>query len=80
MSCQSAQAVARAMAEGLDIRFGHRVISIHWHQAGADVTCENGSSMSADAIVCTLPLGVLKVVHCLSCHGSTLHKLRLRLF
>ncbi|KAK9807907.1 hypothetical protein WJX73_000144 [Symbiochloris irregularis] len=56
-------AVARAMAEGLDIRFGHCVTNIHWHQSGADVTCQDGTNMSADAIICTLPLGVLKAQH-----------------
>lgn len=49
------------MAEGLDIRFGWHVSKIRWHAAGVDVTSEDGQTLHADAVVCTLPLGVLKV-------------------
>ena len=49
------------MAKGLDIRFHHRVSQIRWGQGGAVVHCENGSALPADAVICTLPLGILKV-------------------
>ena len=49
------------MAVGLDIRFGRCVTRMCWHDKGAHVTCQDGQELHADAVICTLPLGVLKV-------------------
>jgi hypothetical protein len=51
-------------AEGLDIRFGSVVERIEWGSgAQACITCRDGTSHLADAVIITVSLGVLKVRH-----------------
>lgn len=45
---------------GLDVRFESRVARIEWSDAGAAVVCVDGERFEARAVVCTLPIGVLK--------------------
>lgn len=52
--------VINTLAKGLDIRLGHRVTKIDRRRNGVKVTCENGSTLFADAAVIAVPLGVLK--------------------
>lgn len=54
------QEVARRLAEGLDVRYGHEVGRIEWGPQGVALRCSNGAISSADAAIVTLPLGVLK--------------------
>ncbi|XP_064486188.1 lysine-specific histone demethylase 1A-like [Ornithodoros turicata] len=55
-----------ALAEGLDIRLNTAVKQVHITSTGAEVTVMNTrnssglTSYKADAVLCTLPLGVLK--------------------
>ena len=51
-----------ALAQGLDIRLGHVVHAIEYGRAGGDpvtVVTDRGR-FEGDAVICTLPLGVLK--------------------
>ncbi|KAJ6832060.1 putative polyamine oxidase 2 isoform X1 [Iris pallida] len=52
--------VINTLAKGLDIRLGHRVTKVVRGKLGVKVTVENGKTFSADAVVVTVPLGVLK--------------------
>ncbi|KAJ4009033.1 hypothetical protein NW752_008982 [Fusarium irregulare] len=61
------QSVARGLAQcpsSLDLRTKFPVKSISYHtgegMASAAIECEDGSVVDADAVVCTIPLGVLK--------------------
>lgn len=56
----AAQRMAEILAEGLDIRYGQRVTSIHWSSSGVDVACASGEHFHADAVIVTVSLGVLK--------------------
>jgi hypothetical protein len=63
-----AQPLAALLAEGLDIRYGHRVSAVQWsvgdgegEGAGARVTCANGAVLDADAVLVTTSIGVLQV-------------------
>ena len=58
----SLQAVAEALADGLDIRYQHVVDKITWSHQKVQVSCANGVSLEADAVIVTVSLGVLKVV------------------
>jgi glycine/D-amino acid oxidase-like deaminating enzyme len=64
------QGVAEAMAEGLEVRFGHEVDRIEWGRGGVIVSCSGGQVIEADAAIVTVSLGVLKVplrlFHCTS--------------
>jgi spermine oxidase len=57
------QAVARALAEMVDVRYHHTVTSIAWGAQGVSVSCSNGERFTADAAVVTVSLGVLKTRH-----------------
>ncbi|KFM25467.1 Peroxisomal N(1)-acetyl-spermine/spermidine oxidase [Auxenochlorella protothecoides] len=58
------QAVAEAMAEGLDVRLHRRVTGLDWGaEGGACATCEDGSRHAAAAAIVTVSLGVLKAQH-----------------
>jgi len=58
--------VPKALSEGLDIKYNTEVRKINYSNAGCEiVTCNarnksNLSTHNADAVLCTLPLGVLK--------------------
>ena len=54
------QGLAEAMAEGLDIRYGARVTKVCWGDGGATVSCSDGRRFTADAVIVTVSLGVLK--------------------
>ena len=56
----SLQTLADRMAEGLDIAFGCVATRVAWDDAGVQVTCENGRTFTADALIVTVSLGVLK--------------------
>ncbi|KAK9795873.1 hypothetical protein WJX73_003247 [Symbiochloris irregularis] len=57
------QAVAEALAEGLDIRYGHTVDLMQWDQSGVKLHCANGATFEADAAIVTVSLGILKARH-----------------
>lgn len=75
------------MTAGLDIRFGHCVNSIAWGESGVHVSCTNGASFQADAVIVTVSLGVLKVLpvsavrmpHGMSCMCQACKQSKLRL-
>jgi monoamine oxidase len=48
------------LAEGLDIRLSHSVKEIRYKEGPAKIYTEDGGQFSADQVVVTLPLGVLK--------------------
>jgi monoamine oxidase len=52
--------LARHAAQGLDIRLGARVARITATAGGVILTMADGGTVAADAVVCTLPLGVLQ--------------------
>ena len=61
------QSVARGLLqcpEQLDLRIRHPVKTIKFNNVDAEgsavIECEDGSSVEADSVVCTIPLGVLK--------------------
>ncbi len=54
------QALAARMAEGLDVRLGSAVAQIDTSTPGRAVVVTAGDSFVADAVVVTVPLGVLK--------------------
>lgn len=48
--------LGRGLSEGLDVRLGHRVTDLHRTESqGWTATCEDGSEISADVCVLTLP-------------------------
>eukprot|EP00898_Chlorokybus_atmophyticus_P007511 jgi/Chlat1/7761/Chrsp66S00568 len=49
-----------SLAKGLDVRLRNRVISIAYTGDTVHVTTERGRTLTADAVVVSLPLGVLK--------------------
>ena len=49
-----------ALAEGLDIRLKQVANKVAYGRDGVEVTTTTGESYRADAVLCTLPLGVLK--------------------
>ncbi|TAJ49841.1 MAG: FAD-dependent oxidoreductase [Herbiconiux sp.] len=51
--------LATALAEGLDVRLGHVVSHVAWSDGGVTVTTGRGI-LSADSVVVTVPVGVLK--------------------
>lgn len=53
-------ALLQPLAQGLDLRLGHAVTTIERAARGARVTLGDGSSLAADHVVVTLPLGVLQ--------------------
>eukprot|EP00208_Stichococcus_sp_RCC1054_P004285 CAMPEP_0206141490 /NCGR_PEP_ID=MMETSP1473-20131121/13113_1 /ASSEMBLY_ACC=CAM_ASM_001109 /TAXON_ID=1461547 /ORGANISM="Stichococcus sp, Strain RCC1054" /LENGTH=529 /DNA_ID=CAMNT_0053536087 /DNA_START=104 /DNA_END=1693 /DNA_ORIENTATION=- len=55
------QNLAAQLAAGIsDIRYGHIVHNINWGEGAAQISCTNGSGFSADAVIVTVSLGVLK--------------------
>lgn len=52
-------ALARGLAEELDVRLGHVVRRVVWSDSGATVETEQGA-FAADHVVVTVPVGVLK--------------------
>mmetsp|Transcript_7032 Transcript_7032/g.25012 ORF Transcript_7032/g.25012 Transcript_7032/m.25012 type:complete len:577 (-) Transcript_7032:220-1950(-) len=53
--------VVRALADGLDVRFGADVVHVaHRARAGVEVTLRDGTVHKAEAVIVTAPLGVLK--------------------
>lgn len=53
-------ALMNAIADELDIRLDTSVIKIEWNASGASVTTGIGETLTADKVIVTLPLGVLK--------------------
>ncbi len=49
----------RHMARGLDIRFGFEVAAVRWDAGGVTLHSAHGRELSAQAAICTLPLGIL---------------------
>jgi len=56
------QTLADRMAEGLDVSFGCVATRVAWGDDGVTVTCEDGRTFAADALILTVSLGVLKVM------------------
>ena len=54
--------LADRMAEGLDISFGCVATRVACGDDCVTVTCEDGRTFAADALVLTVSLGVLKVI------------------
>ncbi|XP_047335038.1 probable polyamine oxidase 4 [Impatiens glandulifera] len=52
--------IVKALAKDIDIRLNHRVVRISNGSSNAMVTTEDGTNFIADAIIVTVPLGVLK--------------------
>ena len=52
------------LAEGLDVQYGCNVERIVWGATGVEVHCTDGSIVHCDAVISTIPLGVLKVIRC----------------
>ncbi|KAH7850304.1 hypothetical protein Vadar_030720 [Vaccinium darrowii] len=52
--------VIKALAKDIDIRLNHRVTKISYGGSKAMVTVEDGRHFIADAVISTLPLGILK--------------------
>ncbi|MCL7045204.1 hypothetical protein MKW94_017724 [Papaver nudicaule] len=52
--------VINTLAKGLDIRLNSRVTSISRRHSGVKVSVEDGSTLTADAAIVAVPLGVLK--------------------
>ena len=57
------QALAMRLSEGIDIQYGRHVRKIAWHASGVDIYCTDGATAQYDAVISTIPLGVLKVHH-----------------
>ena len=68
------QGLAEAMAEGLDIRYGARATKVCWGDGGATVSCSDGRRFTADAVIMTVSLGVLKA-RSLPPHNPAIHLL-----
>lgn len=54
------QGLAERLAEGLDIRYGAVVTNVAWGPDGVRVTCSDGAVHTADAVIMTVSLAVLK--------------------
>lgn len=52
--------LATRLAEGLDVRTAHVVDRVRWSASGAQVTGSSGFALTADAVVVTVPVGVLQ--------------------
>ena len=52
--------ITQYLAKGLDIRLGAMVRGVSYDGAGARVTLYSGETLSADHVIVTVPLGVLK--------------------
>ncbi|KAG5529839.1 hypothetical protein RHGRI_030271 [Rhododendron griersonianum] len=52
--------VIKALAKDIDIRLNHRITKISYGSRKAMVTVEDGRHFIADAVISTLPLGILK--------------------
>ncbi len=52
--------IIRHLAKGLDIRLNQPVKRVAWNGAQAVITMNDGSTQSADQVLVTVPLGVLK--------------------
>lgn len=52
--------LAHHAAQGLDIRLGARVLRVSATAQGARLDMADGAQVTADTVICTLPLGVLK--------------------
>ncbi|OZA10459.1 MAG: amine oxidase [Rhodobacterales bacterium 17-64-5] len=52
--------IARHLAQGLDIRLGKRVTALAPDAGGVSVTLDDGGRLTADHVVLTVPLGVLR--------------------
>ena len=50
----------RHIAEGLDVRLGWEATSVRWSADAVTVVSVAGEELAARAVVCTLPVGVLK--------------------
>jgi len=50
----------RHMADGLDVRLGWEATSVRWSADSVTVGSAAGEELTARAVVCTLPVGVLK--------------------
>ena len=72
------QTVAEVVAEGLDIRYDSVVTAIQWEGGGATVCTADGHRFSADAVIVTVSLGVLKVTCTTQISPSSKKATRLR--
>lgn len=52
--------VAEYLAKGLDIRYNNKVTSIDYDKSNKIVVTSSGQEIEAQAVICTVPLGVLK--------------------
>jgi monoamine oxidase len=52
--------IVRYLAKGLDIHLNQPVTRVEWAGAKAVITMKDGSSLTADQVLVTVPLGVLK--------------------
>ncbi len=52
--------IIRHLADGLDIRLNQPVTRVAWDGAKAVITMKDGNTLSADQLLVTVPLGVLK--------------------
>lgn len=52
--------IARHLSQGLDIRLGQKVTALAPEGAGISLTLADGTRLSADNVVLTVPLGVLR--------------------
>lgn len=52
--------LVRAMEQNLNIWYKHSVEMVDYSSSGAQVFCQNGKVIRGDAVVVTVPLGVLK--------------------
>lgn len=55
--------LVRALADGLPILYHTPVQEVHYGSQGVTVVAEGGRALAADAVVVTVPLGVLKAGH-----------------
>lgn len=53
-------AIIKGLAQGLDIRLDQTVTEVRWDENGVEVVLQTGQTFSADDVVITVPLGVLK--------------------
>jgi len=60
MLCDGYIEMIRPLAEGLDIRLNQVVNNIDYNEKGVTVSTESHQKFHADAVLVTLPLGVLK--------------------
>ncbi|KAK9860346.1 hypothetical protein WJX84_005539 [Apatococcus fuscideae] len=57
------QALAMKLSEGVDIRYGCTVQKIAWNADGVEILCADRTTVCCDAVISTIPLGVLKANH-----------------